>query len=276
MLKHLLIGESGGSKTDWVLLDNKGQTTKFSGDSLHPNNWLDFNFKKLNKQFEMAGIGSTECQLVFYGAGCNSFEQQNAFKLLVQELSFSEVEVHGDLLAACLATLGEENGFAAILGSGSVLIEYENQKVVRYIGGLGRELGDEGAGFYFGKLVSDAYLKDKLNSTQKYILESFLDKKQLILLKKGSFSEEMRLELPFLLSEKMDEFTDFHLQNFELFFQKYVDLPKNTTIHFVGSYAYFHESTLKQVCNAHGYHHGRIIARPMEALIAFNKKDILK
>ena len=276
MHKHLLIGESGGSKTDWVLLDNKGQTTKFSGDSLHPKNWLEFDFSKLNKEFEMAGIAPQECRLVFYGAGCNSSEQQKAFKLLIQELSFCEVEVHGDLLAACLATLGEEDGFAAILGSGSVLIEYENQKVVRHIGGLGREVGDEGAGFYFGNLVYDAYLRNKLNSDQKAILESILTKKQLVLLKKGSFSEEMGLELPFLLSEKIDEFTDFHLQNFELFFRKYVDLPKNTTIHFVGSYAYFHESILKQVCNAHGFHPGRIIARPMESLIAFYKKDILK
>jgi hypothetical protein len=276
MHKHLLIGESGGSKTDWVLLDNKGQTTKFSGESLHPKNWLDFNFKKLNKQFEMAGIAPRESRLVFYGAGCNSFEQQNAFILLVQELSFSNVEVHGDLLAACLATLGEEDGFASILGSGSVLIEYENKKVVRHFGGLGREIGDEGAGFYFGKLVSGAYQKDKLNSTQKSILESVLAKKKPISLKKGDFSEETCLELAFLLSEKTHEFMDFHRENFKLFFRKYVDLPKNTTIHFVGSYAYFHESILKQVCNAYGYHPGKIIARPMEALIAFYKKEILK
>ena len=276
MDKFLLIGESGGSKTDWVLLNNKGQATKFSGDSLHPKKWLSFNFDKLKKQFEIAGVEPSECHLVFYGAGCNSTEKQNAFKLLVQTLSFSKVKVHGDLLAACLATLLEEDGFTAILGSGSVLVEYKNQKVIRHFGGLGRELGDEGAGFYFGKMIFEAFLENKLNSTQKSILLSVLTKKQLVLLRKDGFSEEMCLELSFLLSDKMDEFKTFHLENFELFFNKYVELPKNATIHFVGSYAYFHERILKQVCNAHGFHPGKIIARPMEPLISYYKKEILK
>lgn len=276
MKKNLLIGESGGSKTDWALISASGSVTKTTSESLHPKNWETFDWNRLSDVFAQMKIIPEETSLFFYGAGCNSPEKSEELHHLFSPFHFQNKEIKGDLTAAGLATLGNENGFVSILGSGSVCIHFENQAVRKFYGGFGRDKGDEGGGYFFGKMVLDDFFMKKLSSLQESILLSCCSQQEKNQLKNGEFSEALALQLPFQLSNHLFEFLSYHEQNFQLFFQLYVlpNVPENSIIHFVGSYAYFHEEIVKKVCHAEGYVPGKIIARPIDALVHYLKKQM--
>ncbi len=267
MQRFLLIGESGGSKTDWAYLRTNELPTLFSSTSLHPDQWVNTDFRDLKKQMDKEGVDLQKTSLIFFGAGCNAVEKQNLFQAHLSSFGFHTLEVFGDLKAAAVATLGKSDGYVAILGSGSVLIHYANEQVESYTGGLGRTMGDEGAGYFFGKLVLHAFMEKKLTALQVSILKSVLSFAEEKKLEKQEVAADLCLQLPLRLSENRYEFEAFHRANLSLFFEKYVNVPLGQKIHFVGSYAYFHQELLRQIATAEGYEMGEIIKRPIHKLV---------
>ncbi len=273
MKKNLLIGESGGSKTDWVLLKADGTSTKGISPSLHPSNWGSYDWALLLSVWKNMEFERSNTVLDFYGAGCNMIEKANELREHFESLEFPKVHVFGDLKAAGLATLGSSNGYVAILGSGSVLIEFQNENAQNYFGGLGRELGDEGGGYYFGKMVLTAFKEGSLSPIQKSLIKAHLSATQVSQVLLGKEDDELKLQMASLLSSTLFEFQDFHKNNFQLFFDSYVDanLPKESTIHFVGSYAFYHQAILKEVCELNQCKFGEIVERPIDRLIEYYK-----
>ncbi len=276
MKKHILIGESGGSKTDWALLSFDGNSSRTKSDSLHPLNWEKFNWRRLHNILEQIDVKYDETELFFFGAGCNNIEKAAELKEKFEAFGFQEITVKGDLQSACEATLGELNGHTAILGSGSVFIEFSKKEVQHHFGGLGRKLGDEGGGYYFGKMVLNDFMTGKMSLGQSAILQSVLTLSELAEIKSSEISDELILQIAAKLNDNLFEFEAYHQHNFDLFFEKYVvtNLKKEETIHFVGSYAYFHEEILKRACHKHGFTPGKIVARPIEQLIKFYRKHL--
>jgi glucosamine kinase len=271
--KQILFGESGGSKTDWALLIENNVEWRFSSESLHPKKWNTEVFNDLLYDFIDRKIDFENTKLIIFGAGCHSIEQAEKLKTYFKIFGFQDVEVSGDLKAAGIATLSESNGFVAILGSGSVLVNFKNESVDNYFGGVGREHGDEGAGFYFGKLVLDRYLKRELSPIQDSILKSHLSFQEQKAVERGGIDEELCLQLSERLGENLFEFQDIHVENSELFFQKYVNgnVPVTETIHFVGSYAFFHQEIIKSHFREKGFDTGKFIARPIENIVDYYK-----
>jgi hypothetical protein len=271
--KQTLIAESGGSKTDWALLENNTVLWRATTISLHPNNWNSENFAEVFRSLKENDFLFSNANLLFFGAGCNSQEKANELKCKIEVFGFENIEIHGDIKAAGIACLGQGTGKIAILGSGSVFIDFQNGEVKQYFGGLGREKGDEGAGFYFGKLVLTALRNKQLESIQESLVKSVLSKTEQNGIERGVISDELCLAMASRLGNYLWEFQNFHRENTDLFYSKYVvqHISIDETLHFVGSYAYFQEEIIKAYFLAKGYQIGLFVPRPIEKLIEFYK-----
>ena len=73
-----------------------------------------------------------------------------------------EVTAGSDLEAAAIALLGDKDGVAAILGTGSNSGLYLGGRIVRNIPAGGFILGDEGSGAWLGKMLLADYIKGLL------------------------------------------------------------------------------------------------------------------
>lgn len=273
MKSNVLLAESGGSKTDWIYFDREGKTTSSTTKSLHPGVWKEMNWNELLPIWKKMHVDLSNTAVHFFGAGCNGKENSNALKEILSSFGFSHVIVSGDLSAAGLSTLGATNGYVAILGSGSVLIDFRAEKVQNYYGGLGRKFGDEGAGFYFGKMILEAFTAGDLSTKQKTIVESCLTEEERMDVESKQFTDELCLQMAAKLSANQLEFKDYHTANFQLFFDKYVqqNVPLGSVIHFVGSYAHYHATFLEEVCLENAYKLGKLISRPIQELANYYK-----
>jgi len=96
----------------------------------------------------------------YYGAGCSTEEKRNLVKEAMQAVfTKSKVYIGHDLLAAARALLGNNEGFAAILGTGTNTCLYNGKDVTMNIDSGAYILGDEGSGCYIGKKLLTDYLR---------------------------------------------------------------------------------------------------------------------
>lgn len=229
--------------------------------SLHPTNWSDSTYQEIEKLVNQLPKEKTD--FIFYGAGCNREENKEKAKKFFQPLGFRSIQVEGDLLAAAKASLSNSPGCCAILGSGSVLIEYDGQRVVRFSGGLGSNSGDEGSGYFFGKLILQAFQEGKLSPSVKDCLQKRgLDRP----IEQSSKADVLCLSE--LLYPYKKELKEIHQANIDRFFDLYLSNDvESKTLHFVGSYAYFYQDIVKSRLENRGWSIGKVIRFPLENLI---------
>ena len=267
--KGILVADSGGTKTDWCLITND-QPFFFTTESYHPTRLdqtskielLDF-WKQLTQKLTIS------CH--FYGAGCSTVENQSKIHAhFTKDCSFRNFEVASDLVAAGIALHGNDEGYVGILGTGSVLTYYKNKQITDIIGGFGYLLGDEGSGYYFGKLVLQKYLNMELSEDLKALIEVQYGQRGAILQNCYSPDGKAFISSIQLHSENesiQNEINLIHTENIDLFLSKF--LPKNSTkkeISFVGSYAFYQEEILKITLEKVGWKLGKVIQKPIEAL----------
>ena len=263
-MKWLLIADSGGTKTDWCLIDNKGNKQKYTTESYHPVNWGDEFFSRIRLYWE--GISEKKSiELYFFGAGC--FHEKNKIQLTAffYTLGFKSVSVSSDLHGAAISSLGDENGQVAILGTGSVLFEWRNQEVVNIVGGIGHLLGDEGSGYYFGKIVLEAFLNNSMNENQKAIINE-LNISSFDLTDKFNIAK-----LAFQLSHEKECFKSYHYENIQKFINTHGLENTQFNIAIIGSYAFHHQSFFEKVFRKNGVGVSCFIEKPISLLV--DQKD---
>ena len=163
-------------------------------------------------------------------------------------IQFASVFVASDVHAAGFATVGSGSGAVAILGTGSVLAIFENGKLCELRGGLGYILGDEGSGFYFGKLVLENLLNGNLPETEQVLFNLFGDRKHILSACYGDHGKQYISQVASMVKDlQSNELYELHKENIRLFCNKYIkDLPFEQ-VSFCGSYAFalmFHMSFL--------------------------------
>jgi hypothetical protein len=267
--KGKLVADSGGTKTDWALQIEE-QTYFFTTESYHPST-LDLPSKKILLDFWKQISETFELEIHFFGAGCSSEENQVKIKdHFTQNTLFKSFEVASDLVAAGIALLGNEEGYVGILGTGSVLTYYQDKQITEIIGGFGYLLGDEGSGYYFGKLVLQKYLNNELSEALKTLFSStYGTRKQLLSQcygKEGkSFISSIQLHSEnTTIQEEIDR---IHTENIQLFLSTY--LPKDAKINeisFVGSYAFYQQKLLKITLEKMDWKLRKVIQKPILAL----------
>jgi len=154
----LLIADSGGSKTDWILCTrSKSESLQTMG--LNPSLIGPETIRQVLREQVKPWLKSCETvfqphSLHFFGAGLTQKTPKARMrKLLKTQLGFSgKVAVEPDILGAAYACLGHEKGVIGILGTGSVAFRYNSKKITSKKGGLGYLIGDVGGGVALGRV----------------------------------------------------------------------------------------------------------------------------
>lgn len=260
-----IIADSGGSSVNWAIVLEDNEVVYIQTDSLHPKYALStaYSLESLRNRFKEMNV-----PLYFYGAGSASEAIQKQMQAFLLQLGFSEVTVYPDTLAACRALYGNLPGWVAILGTGSILVQYDGSHIVKRIGGYGSLIGDEGSGFYFGKLLVRHLLR---NEHWEEEWTSLFQSKEFILSKLAGSEAQKWISGLGQETAKMD-FGFLHRKNASLFVEMYcLPLSELKQISFIGTYGYEQKAVFTQVFEAQSIQVDKAIADPLKDLVAYHK-----
>ena len=265
MSNNILIAEGGGTSVDWCLIDKDGTKKFFSTESYHPEFWSDELLSRA-REFWSNYPEAFDSTLYFFSSGCLRAEKQELARLYLKSIGFKNISVQSDLHAAGIAAYGNNDGWVAILGTGSVLFKWNEGQVDSIIGGKGHIHGDEGSGYYFGKLLVQKHLNKTLSIEQNEIFEKTL-------LSKGVDISEKSLENKSLISsfskllDGYEIFQSVHNENIRLFFDSHFNNLKIKCITIIGGYAFANSDLVRKVLIENGLERIDFIERPLSKLV---------
>ena len=230
---------------------------------------------ELVPQIDLSKVSS----VMFYGAGIHDAARaaivESAMKRVFPDSTLLFVE--HDLLAAARAASGDEPGIVAIIGTGSNTCLYDGVKVVDNVPNLGFLAGDEGSGAHIGKKLVQAYFYREL---PEEILQDFETQypEGMTFIKNNIYSGSPNVYLASftrfltghkthffvqqLVADAFAELIDRHIRKY----RGHAELP----IHIVGSVAHYFQDILRICLEERGMTLGRVIQRPIEALVAYH------
>lgn len=270
-----ILADSGGSSTNWAFCGKDDALLLLETKSMHPKflpQWTANDWEELK---ELLGDVTAE-KVYFYGAGCSQLHMQTQLKDYLKKVGFASIEVFPDTLAACRALCQSQKGTVAILGTGSVLLEYDGKTITNLIGGYGSLVGDEGSGFHFARLVVKDYLNDCLNASEPT--------KHAIAQRAGS-TAEVRSRLAAIDAQAWiatlgKQFSDldlnhYHAVNFTEFLTTHLPQLKNsdTKLSILGSYGFSNQLLFEQQLSDRGWELVNCIQSPMEQLVNFHEQN---
>lgn len=277
----ILIADSGTTKTEWCIINDRGTTEKVITSGINPFYQDGENITAiLEKEFKGERIFNS---IYYYGTGCINQEKKDIVKAaLLKVFKADKIFIESDLVAAAHALCQDQPGVACILGTGSNSCLYNGSEIVANVSPLGFILGDEGSGGVLGKRLIGDILKKQLPAA---IIEDFF------------------ATYPVSAAEIMENvykkpFPSRYLAGYTKFLSKNINLPEiqnlviscfrefvtrnlmqypgieQTPIHFTGSIAYYFEDQLKKVLEEQQLTLGNIDRAPMEGLIKYHKSKI--
>jgi glucosamine kinase len=270
-----LIADSGGSGTDWCFVNEEGVKKFFKGKSYHPRHFNDSRVEEESLFWE-DNAKMKNATVFFYGAGCGSAFEKEQMRKRFQGWGFDKIQIESDLDGACKALIGNKNGSLAILGTGSVLANCNRGLIVKLKGGWGAVLGDEGSGYYFGKLLLQAYLGNKFKSeTQSQLAEILGEKdeifKQVYGINGHSYISQLAQRTAHLYH--LDEIKDVHYFNINTFLNQHFPMGEiDNTAHliFVGSYAYYNQGIIRELMDQRGLVVKLFVQNPIKELTDYS------
>jgi glucosamine kinase len=276
----ILIADSGSTKTDWILTDENKNQTHYStigynpyftdSESIYNNLYL-----KLVPQLDALVIKI----VFFYGAGCSTSEKAAVvYSALSKCFPNSEIFVKHDLLGAARALLGNNRGFAAIIGTGSNTCVYDGMEIEKNIDSLGYLLGDEGSGCYIGKKIVRDFMRDylpeelrnKFNQSYQYshrdIFEAIYNQLYPNRFLAGfcKFADENK-DHEYIKKIVKESFEDF----FKNLVSKYPEYEK-FKFNCVGSVGFIFQDILEEVVKSYNMEMGLLINSPIEKLVSYH------
>jgi glucosamine kinase len=279
----ILIADSGGSKTDWRLIQKDGSIGQASAPGFNPYYQPIDDLKRNVQDILMPKINDDQVdKIFFYGAGVSSVKNQLTIKSAFLEFfPEAQIEIGWDLLAAARALCGHEPGIACIMGTGSNSCLYDGKKIVDNVANLGWILADEGSGANIGRKFLVDYLRklqpEKLADQfrQRFPLsrEEFLEKvyqqeKPSAFL--ASFAKFIfqHMDDPYCYRLIYNSFEEFYVNNV----MKYENY-QNLKVHFTGSIAFYFSDILRQVANDKGITVKNILEGPIAGLTLYHQND---
>jgi N-acetylglucosamine kinase-like BadF-type ATPase len=271
MKHHLLIADSGSTKTDWAI---DGQRIKTQ--CINPFHQDEATIRSILKDELLPQIGIAYVESIqFYGSGVRP-ELQTKMQQLLQEAfpQTTHIEAQSDLLGAARALCGKKEGIACILGTGANSCLFDGQQIVMNTPALGYILGDEGSGATLGKRFLNALYKGRLSQDLKTTFESELQLSMPQIIDRvyrqpqanrwlASLSEFISKHtcVPAVNELITNNFREFITHNIKPYQRR--DLP----ISAVGSIAFYYQEQLKQAAQEEGYSVGLILRSPIDALV---------
>lgn len=274
-----LIADSGSTKCDWCLVDNKKKNyTTTIGLSPY---FLSTSEVEDVVQKEVVPLSGKKQpgEVWFYGTGMGDLKNVKNLTAIFKKL-FPNAEVHvsNDMLGAAVSACGDNKGVVSILGTGSSSCYYNGKKIVKSRFGIGYILGDEGSGSYFGKKVIQHFLYDIFDADLKHKFEEkfHTERNEIIenvyrkpmanryLASFTMFLAENRghYMIENIIEDGINDFIHNHLYKFSESW--------NMPVHFVGSVANGFRDVIENLCDAAGLELGKIVQKPLDHLIDYH------
>ncbi len=275
----ILIADSGSTKTQWALVDEKGKVEIFHTSGINPFFQSSEDIEKMFKKERLNADILKVKSIYFYGAGCASEEKNNIVKEgLINVIHAENYIIGSDLLAAAHSLCGNQPGVACILGTGSNSCNYNGSEIVQNISPLGYILGDEGSGAVLGRMLISDILKNQLS---KEVTDLFYEKYNTSRLEiqdrvyKQPFPNRYLAQYTKFLSENISipEIENIVLQGFDSFVKRNLMQYDNITkkpVHFTGSVAFYFKNQLAKVMQNNRFTLGKVVQAPMEDLINYH------
>lgn len=275
----LLIADSGSTKTEWCLVENKSVYKRIFTKGINPFYQTESEIlSDLETSLYPEIKGETIDAVYFYGAGC-SFPDKRAMvsKAIGGLIRQVTIEVNSDLLAAARSLLGREKGIACIIGTGSNSCYYDGKDIVKNVSPLGFILGDEGSGAVLSKTFVADCLKNQIDAElsdrfmKKYeITPAFL----LDNIYKKPFPNRFLASFSPFLSENKSHPDVYRIvyNGFDSFLKRNVLQyeTENMKIRFTGSVAHNFDEILTEAAKANGLKVDKIEKSPMDGLIQYH------
>ncbi|WP_304068807.1 N-acetylglucosamine kinase [Pedobacter glucosidilyticus] len=284
----IIIADGGSTKTNWCLITEDGKKVLFNTEGYNPYfSNTEYILESLKKNIASDLPIAAIKEVNYYGAGVHNDEKAEIVaKAMRAFFTNAKVNIGHDLLAAARALLGDERGFAAILGTGTNTCIYDGEDIEFNIDSLAYILGDEGSGCYIGKkLLSDyirGYMPENVRAvfweTFKLTPDDILDQvytKPLPNRFCASFSKfvyDITVNIEYSRNLVKSSFDDF-FKNMVSHYPNYTSYKFNC----IGSVAYNFRNVLEEVAQEYGMEMGVIIRSPIDNLVdyhvrKFNKK----
>jgi N-acetylglucosamine kinase-like BadF-type ATPase len=277
-----IIADSGSTKTDWVLVDDLGHSSRFHTIGYNPYFIDSENIYYSLSENLLPGINAHEVSEVwFYGAGCSTAEKNDIVEKALKRAfpDTGSIFVGHDLLASARALLGDTAGFAAILGTGANSCLYDGNQVTMNIDSLGYLLGDEGSGSYIGKKLVRDYMRQLM---PKELWEDFkntyqMDNEQIFdtlyktmypnrfLASFAKFADKHK-NTEYIQGKVRDAFRDF----FKNLVSRYPEYRQHQ-LNCVGSIGFIFKDILTETAKDWGMDTGKIIQSPIDSLLSYHQ-----
>lgn len=278
----ILIADGGSTKTNWCLINEHGRKILFNTEGYNPYfSKEEYIVESLNATLPDHLEKDKLTEVYYYGAGCSTEENVNIVKRAMQRVyPNAKVFVGHDLLAACRALLADDQGFVAILGTGTNTCIYDGKDISLNIDSLGYFLGDEGSGCFIGKRIISDYMKGFM---PKKLHEIFYETYGLT--NEDILDHIYNKPLPNRFCAGFSKFIYDNNKGFEEYTSSTVDYAftaffENLVTHYpnyksyklncIGSVGYSFRDILSVVSNRYEMGIGKIVRSPIDELVAYH------
>ena len=274
----LLFADSGSTKCDWVLFENKDkEPIKIKTKGLNPAILDEKNIlSTLGASEELSLFRNKITVVYFFGAGCNTLESiQLMDKVLSSFFKNAKTIIKEDTMAAVWATTNKP-AVVCILGTGSNCCFYDGENIHLKVPAMGYLLMDEGSGNYFGKELLKVYYYNQMPEDLKKSFENefSLNENEVIynLYQSETPNKYLSEFATFLFKKKeyplMDKIIKEGISKFidnnVLQFRKEL---KNFPLFFVGSVAYYSQDYIRAELKKRGLKASRFVKSPIDNVI---------
>jgi len=279
----ILVIDSGSFKADWVIVSSN-KTNQFQTIGLNPY-FITKNtvHKEIQDIKDLTENTDQIDQLFFYGAGCNSQENNTIIQNTMASI-FTNAKVHvfSDLLGAARALFQKESGIACILGTGSNCCVFNGKEITEKRPALGYILGDEGSGTYMGKILLKQFLygelpqalEEEFTHTYQLTQENILDA-----LYKAPFPNRYLAKFTTFLHKHWENqaIDKIIYQSIDDFFTQHIlklHTKNQPNIRFTGSIAWHFRDYIHSISKKYQLNVDHISQSPVKGLIQYHEKEI--
>lgn len=277
MKQHILIADSGSTKTEWDLdglrIKTQGINPFHQDDDTIRAILCDELLPQLYSHCSVSEFSSLKVS--FYGSGVRPELEEKIVRLLSEAFpEAKQIDAHSDLLGAAIALCGHSEGIACILGTGANSCLFDGQRVVKNTPPMGYILGDEGSGAVLGIRFLNALYKDRLPHTILSDFEAYIGMNLAQVINRvyrqplanrwlASLSEfiHAHMDEPLIEALVVENFRDFLRYNVDPYGRR--DLPVSA----LGSIAYYYQSQFLEALKSEGYTVGKILRGPLDGLV---------
>lgn len=277
----IIIADGGSTKTNWCLVTEEGKKVYFNTEGYNPYfSGTDYIIKSLDETLPNDLERGDITEVNYYGAGCSTDEMRKVVEEAMKAIfKNAKVFIGHDLLAAARALLGNKEGFAAILGTGTNTCVYDGKNIIHNIDSGAYILGDEGSGCYIGKKLLIDFLRGYMpEAVRKNFIDTYGytpdDINEIVYTKPranrfcasfAKFVYDSPVNIEYSRNIVRTSFEDF----FKNLVVHYPDYQKYT-FNCIGSVGYNFRNVLEEVVAENGMVVGSIIRSPIDNLVKYH------